>query len=225
MEIPEVKAAGKDSKRINVEVAIPNFESIVREKVKIICMKLVESEPLLTKYDTVVGDGDCGLTFERGAKQVLISMENGRLPTNHPVIFFESLADEISSSMGGTSGILLEICFRKMSSYLNSSRISAIDINDIENAFEEGVKAISFYGGANVGSRTMLDALYPAVFAMKSDGNKNPATVAMEGAQSTATMSTASAGRSNYLNEDTLLGTPDPGAIAVAIALSCIYND
>lgn len=222
VEIPEVNAPGKDTKKVNVDVAIPNFESNLREKVKRICMKLVESEPLLTKYDTVVGDGDCGMTFERGAKQVLSSLEDRRLPTNHPVVFFESLADEISSSMGGTSGILLEICFRKMSSHLNSIR-NAIDVKDIENAFEEGVKAISFYGGANVGSRTMLDALYPAVLAMKS-GSNNPATVAMEGAQSTATMSNASAGRSNYLSQDTLLGTPDPGAIAVSIALSCIYN-
>ena len=224
MEIPEVKAPGKGSKKVTVDVAIPNFESIVREKVKMICMKLVASEPLLTKYDTVVGDGDCGLTFERGAKHVLSSLENGKLPTKHPVLFFESLADEISTSMGGTSGILLEICFRKMSSYLNGS-VSAIDVKCIENAFEEGVKAISFYGGAKVGSRTMLDALYPAVFAMKSGGDSNPGTVAMEGAQSTATMSIASAGRSNYLSQNTLLGTPDPGAVAVGIVLSCIYND
>lgn len=223
VDIPEVNAPGKDTKKVNVDIAIPNFELKLREKVKRICMKLVESEPLLTKYDTVVGDGDCGMTFKRGAKQVLSSLEERRLPTNHPVLFFESLADEISSSMGGTSGILLEICFRKMSSHLNSNR-NAIGVKEIENAFEEGVKAISFYGGANVGSRTMLDALYPAVLAMKS-GNNNPATVAMEGAQSTATMSSASAGRSNYLSQDTLLGTPDPGAIAVSIALSCIYNN
>lgn len=224
MEIPEVKAPGKDSKKVTVDVAIPNFGSIVREKVEMTCMKLVASEPLLTKYDTVVGDGDCGLTFERGAKHVLSSLKNRKLQTEHPVLFFESLADEISTSMGGTSGILLEICFRKMSSYLNGS-VSAIDVKCIENAFEEGVKAISFYGGAKAGSRTMLDALYPAVFAMKSGGDSNPGTVAMEGAQSTATMSTASAGRSNYLSQNTLLGTPDPGAVAVGIVLSCIYND
>jgi hypothetical protein len=45
---------------------------------------------------------------------------------------------------------------------------------------------------------------------------------AREGANSTASMKTASAGRSNYLNAETLEGTPDPGAVAVAIVLEAL---
>ena len=44
----------------------------------------------------------------------------------------------------------------------------------------------------------------------------------MKGADGTASMGSASAGRSNYLSEDALSGTPDPGAVAVGLVLTAI---
>jgi dihydroxyacetone kinase len=72
----------------------------------------------------------------------------------------------------------------------------------------------------------MLDALVPAALALvESGGSITPAaTKAREGADSTASMGLASAGRSNYLSEETLKGTPDPGAVAVAIALEAMSS-
>ena len=178
---------------------------------------LAEAEELLTKYDTIVGDGDCGITMKRGATKVL----EGGIPTDHPVLMFASLADAISSSMGGTSGVLLELMFRKMSSTL--SRNDQITAKEIALAFQAGVDAVSLYGGATVGARTMLDALVPAAASLVSHGNlAEAAKKAREGADSTASMKTASAGRSNYLNAESLEGTPDPGAVAVAIIMESL---
>jgi len=82
---------------------------------------------------------------------------------------------------------------------------------------------VSLYGGAKVGSRTMLDALFPAAEALASSkGLEAAAKAARAGVESTARMKTASAGRSNYLSEDSLKGTPDPGAEAVAIVLESL---
>merc|ERR1712203_1327609 len=97
-----------------------------------------------------------------------------------------------------------------------------IDAKRMEEAFEEGVNAVSFYGGATAGSRTMLDALFPAVEALKK-GEDCP-KAARDGAQATAEMGSASAGRSNYLNADTLSGTPDPGAVAAGLVLTAVYD-
>ena len=187
---------------------------------KAAAQKLVDSESLLTKYDTIVGDGDCGITMKRGGEEIL----KRSLKNSHPVPFFVDIADAVASSMGGTSGILLELMFRKMASVI--SKADQIDSTTIATAFSEGVEAVSLYGGAKVGARTMLDALVPAATELLNSGNLvSAAKSAREGADSTASMKAASAGRSNYLSEDSLVGTPDPGATAVALVLESIANN
>mmetsp|Transcript_8913 Transcript_8913/g.10315 ORF Transcript_8913/g.10315 Transcript_8913/m.10315 type:complete len:616 (-) Transcript_8913:199-2046(-) len=214
----------------NIPVQIDNFSTKATYAIKAACTKLIESESMLTKYDTIVGDGDCGLTMERGAKEILLQLESSKVSTAHPITLFHNLADAVSASMGGTSGVLIELMFRKMSIFLLNSTSAtgsgSIDVSKLMKAFEAGVDAVSFYGGASKGSRTMLDALLPAVEVMKaaSSSLEEVAKVAVDGAEGTASMKSASAGRSNYLNEDALSGTPDPGAIAVGLVLSAIYN-
>jgi dihydroxyacetone kinase len=69
----------------------------------------------------------------------------------------------------------------------------------------------------------MLDALVPAASVLVETNNlKEAAAKAKSGAESTAQMKAASAGRSNYLSEETLEGTPDPGAVAVSIVMEAI---
>ena len=182
---------------------------------------LGEAEADLTKYDTIVGDGDCGITMKRGATEVEDRVTNGSIPTDHPVTMFSSMADAVSDSMGGTSGILLELMFRKISSTL--SRCDSIGEGEMSQAFQVGVDAISLYGGATVGARTMLDALVPAAKALvETNSLTEAAGVAKIGADGTADMKAASAGRSNYLSEETLRGTPDPGAMAVSIVFEAL---
>jgi triose/dihydroxyacetone kinase / FAD-AMP lyase (cyclizing) len=91
-------------------------------------------------------------------------------------------------------------------------------------AFLAGVEAVSLYGGATVGSRTVLDALTPTSIELYETGSlKQAALKAHEGADSTTAMTVASAGRSNYLSEETLIGTPDP--VALAIVMEYIADD
>jgi dihydroxyacetone kinase len=123
--------------------------------------------------------------------------------------------------MGGTSGVLLELMFRKMSTSL--ARSETITQTELCQAVQDGVDVVSLYGGATVGSRTMLDALVPMAQALvDSQDLQLAASKAREGADGTATMKSASAGRSNYLSEDTLSGTPDPGACAAAIVAEAL---
>jgi dihydroxyacetone kinase len=159
--------------------------------------------------------------MKRGATEVETRLNNGSIPTDHPVTMFAAMADAVSASMGGTSGVLLELMFRKIGSTL--SRCETIGAAEMSQAFQAGVDAISLYGGATVGARTMLDALVPAASVLVETNNlKEAAAKAKSGAESTAQMKAASAGRSNYLSEETLEGTPDPGAVAVSIVMEAI---
>eukprot|EP00593_Proboscia_inermis_P014963 CAMPEP_0171305772 /NCGR_PEP_ID=MMETSP0816-20121228/15614_1 /TAXON_ID=420281 /ORGANISM="Proboscia inermis, Strain CCAP1064/1" /LENGTH=163 /DNA_ID=CAMNT_0011786823 /DNA_START=164 /DNA_END=655 /DNA_ORIENTATION=- len=159
--------------------------------------------------------------MKRGATEVEDRINNGGIPTDHPVTMFSSMADAISDSMGGTSGILLELMFRKMSSTL--SRCDSIGVAEMSQAVQAGVDAISLYGGATVGARTMLDALVPAAKSLvETNSLSDASSLAKIGADGTADMKVASAGRSNYLSEETLKGTPDPGAMAVSIVFKAL---
>uniref|UniRef100_A0A6T8PBK9 DhaL domain-containing protein n=1 Tax=Proboscia inermis TaxID=420281 RepID=A0A6T8PBK9_9STRA len=221
-ERPEV-AVDRDAKPA---IAIPplNLPSFVQSSKALVLRavkSLGEAEAELTKYDTIVGDGDCGITMKRGATEIEDRINNGRIPTDHPVTMFSSMADAISDSMGGTSGILLELMFRKMSSTL--SRCDSIGVAEMSQAVQAGVDAISLYGGATVGARTMLDALVPAAKSLvETNSLSDASSLAKIGADGTADMKVASAGRSNYLSEETLKGTPDPGAMAVSIVFKAL---
>ena len=221
IERPEIVVDESKAELALPPVMIGDFESHAKALVARAAKELGDHEAMLTRYDTIVGDGDCGITMKRGATEVAERLEKGMIPTSHPVLMYAALADAVSASMGGTSGVLIELMFRKMSSTL--SRSDSIGVKQLSEAFQAGVEAISLYGGATVGSRTMLDALVPAAAALvETNDLKQAASKAKWGADGTAEMDKATAGRSNYLSQETLKGTPDPGAIAVSIVLEAI---
>jgi len=217
-EVPEVVVDEEAVALNKPKLVVEGFAETAKVRAIACAEKLAEAEPLLTELDLKVGDGDCGITMKRGSTEVLERLKSGKIPVDHPVPMFAAIADAVSASMGGTSGVLIELMFRKMGSTL--SRAEKIDVAELCNAFQAGVNAVSFYGGAQVGSRTMLDALVPGATALvETKDLVTAAAKAKEGADSTASMKSASAGRSNYLSEDSLFGTADPGAVAVAIVM------
>jgi dihydroxyacetone kinase len=114
--------------------------------------------------------------------------------------------------MGGSSGILLSIGVSAMGATLASAATT-----DWPAALLEGVHRIQYYGGAKAGDRTMIDALLPAATALQAGENlAAAAAAARRGADSTATMKSARAGRSSYVPEAALRGVPDPGAVPMA---------
>jgi triose/dihydroxyacetone kinase / FAD-AMP lyase (cyclizing) len=100
-----------------------------------IVMKIIELEPLLTEYDTICGDGDCGHVMKKGGSKVLELMNTLLLdfPTTTTTLTASSLCEKlavaISGSMGGTSGALIEICCRAMASYfIASNEVSIVSL-------------------------------------------------------------------------------------------------
>jgi triose/dihydroxyacetone kinase / FAD-AMP lyase (cyclizing) len=90
---------------------------------------------------------------------------------------------------------------------------------------------VKFYGGADAGMRTMLDALIPFSTALSEASDSGDSSsafaaavqAARTGAEATRHME-AQAGRANYVKQGSLEGVPDPGAVAVAVALEGILS-
>eukprot|EP00183_Erythrolobus_madagascarensis_P002257 CAMPEP_0185849564 /NCGR_PEP_ID=MMETSP1354-20130828/4035_1 /TAXON_ID=708628 /ORGANISM="Erythrolobus madagascarensis, Strain CCMP3276" /LENGTH=267 /DNA_ID=CAMNT_0028550119 /DNA_START=57 /DNA_END=860 /DNA_ORIENTATION=+ len=191
----------------------------LRDAIRAAAEAVVAAEPDLTAADLIVGDGDCGLTLKQGAERVLEDLDS--YPVNDAANTLVALGTSVASSMGGTSGVLYSLGFNAAATAL-SARVASGGTSSTEHwlaALKAGGDAISFYGGAKAGMRTMLDALFPAAEAQTA---ADAAEAAVKGAKSTADMGKAGAGRSSYIKGEDLMGTADPGATAVGVWLSAI---
>jgi dihydroxyacetone kinase len=99
-----------------VQIVVPEY---AHQAISAACNALIALEPTLTQYDTVCGDGDCGLSLKAGATFVLERLQVGSESDTQWGNIFTSLADSVSLSMGGTLGAIIEILFRAMAVSLN----------------------------------------------------------------------------------------------------------
>ncbi|MEZ5415273.1 MAG: dihydroxyacetone kinase subunit DhaK [Opitutaceae bacterium] len=174
-----------------------------------VCAALAAGESEFNELDRRIGDGDTGSTFATAARAVSEAMARGELPLAEPAALCSALGDLLSRNMGASSGVLLSIGFTA------AGRASA-DGAGWPAGFRTGLDRMCEYGGAAPGDRTMIDALAPAVDAWPQGGLAAAAQAARTGADATATMARAQAGRSSYVNARNLAGVPDPGAMAMA---------
>ncbi|KIJ67438.1 hypothetical protein HYDPIDRAFT_173958 [Hydnomerulius pinastri MD-312] len=201
-------------------------EEVVRG-VRGACESVFRAEAEMTRFDTVVGDGDCGETFVGGGRAIIAALEARTLdPGSMPPAVFVSKAGEIlEGSMGGTIGALFAIFFTAWSIALRSPPSSS----PAHSPLNEALLALGKHTPARPGDRTVVDALFPLCSSVsapqapdKGDTRAllDTALVATKkGAESTRGMR-ARLGRASYVTsgED---GEgegvpPDPGAWGVA---------
>jgi triose/dihydroxyacetone kinase / FAD-AMP lyase (cyclizing) len=120
---------------------------------------LLAAETQLNALDAASGDGDCGTSMAGGARAVLAALDDGSLSGDGAALL-AGLGATIEPAMGGTSGALFAIM---LAAAAGSLAQPSPDAAAWAAALAAGVSAASRYGGAQVGDRTMLDALIPAV--------------------------------------------------------------
>ena len=172
------------------------------------CELFMSMQDDLNALDAKTGDGDTGSTVAGAARNLKSILDELPLANTHHL--YRALGDHLSVSMGGSSGVLLAILFSAAS---DASGSGASDVQ----ALRDGVARMMSYGGAELGDRTMVDALVPALDSLLASGSvKEAANAAREGANSTSRMTQARSGRSTYVPASSLEGVTDPGAEAVA---------
>lgn len=170
---------------------------------------LVDLENRLNALDAKVGDGDTGSTFAEGAREIIHLLEQGALPLNNTAQLLQLVGERLATVMGGSSGVLMSIFFTAAGQAVHDGK-------SLPEALLRGLHQMKHYGGADLGDRTLIDALQPALEALRDSGLDAAASAAKAGAAKTATMQTAGAGRSSYVNSESLEGVTDPGAVAIA---------
>ncbi|CAN1201086.1 Putative 3,4-dihydroxy-2-butanone kinase [Linum perenne] len=204
--------------------AEPSEQGIILEvAIEAAASAVINLKDPLNEWDGKVGDGDCGSTMYRGATAILEDMKK-YYPVNDPAETINEMASSISRVMGGTSGIIYTILAKAAYASLKANTHSAVTSKQWGEALEASITAVSKYGGASAGYRTLLDALIPAseVLQQRLRAGDDPITAfllsseaALSGAESTKSMQ-AQAGRSSYVSLEIVASVPDPGAMAAA---------
>ncbi|KAI9755080.1 MAG: hypothetical protein M4579_004419 [Chaenotheca gracillima] len=179
---------------------------------------LIKAEPEVTKYDTVAGDGDCGVGLKRGAEAILQLLSGSGL-SEDAVVSVSRIAQVVEKSMDGTSGALYSIFLNALASSLRlQSKSSATDVSAAvwSAALVESMRSLKKYTPAQPGDRTLVDALHPFVQTLRSSGDtKAAAEAARAGSDSTKGMR-ASLGRTVYVGGEVWQEVPDPGAYGLS---------
>jgi dihydroxyacetone kinase-like protein len=176
-----------------------------------------EHRQQLTELDAAVGDGDFGISLDRGFTAV--QAELAAKPPADIRSVFQNVAGILIRTMGGTAGPLLGTFFlRAGAACAGKSELAPADVVAL---FQAGVEGIQQRGKAALGDKTMLDALLPAVAAMRGalDAGSGLAEILERGAaaaeagmRETIAMQ-ARKGRGSYLGERSV-GHQDAGATA-----------
>ena len=201
----------------------------VRRALEAVVETLIAHRDELTDLDREVGDGDLGISLARGAAAVLA--ECPEYPGDRgPAAVLRATSATVRRSVGGTSGPLYAILLLRAAAALDEAG-PGDPARAWSGALQAGTDGVREVGGAEVGDRTMVDALAPAAeafaAALTAGASGRAALAAAADAARAGTQGTAAVrarlGRSSYLG-DRVIGHPDPGAHAVALWLASVAS-
>lgn len=194
---------------------------VLEKMLRTACEAVIASEPDLTKWDTEMGDGDCGETVKAGATYLLAALDEEKVAAEGSVnAVLAALEDITESRMGGTLGGILGILFTSLRGAISMTADASSSQTLLwANALSSALASLRRYTPAQVGDRTIMDTLIPFAEALHSGSLATAADAAMKGAESTRKIAPR-LGRATYVGvTDGQELPPDPGAWAAAVVV------
>jgi dihydroxyacetone kinase-like protein len=192
------------------------------EWIKSVASVLSENRDYLIQLDAAIGDADHGANMDRGFKKVIEKMPE--FADKDIGTIFKSVGMNLLSTVGGAGGPLYGTFFLQMG--MKSAGKMELTLEDWTTALEAGIAGVVMRGKAELGDKTMVDALTPALNSLKQSVQDhqtfgaalaNSAQAAKEGMLATIPW-VARKGRASYLGERSA-GHQDPGATSSYLIL------
>ena len=203
-----------------------NKEQII-QWLQTVATVLEENKDYLTELDAAIGDADHGINMNRGFQKVLTQLPT---VTNKDIgSIFKTVSMTLISTIGGASGPLYGTLFLRASAVVTGK--SELTTEDMNKVFAAAVEGVVQRGKANLGDKTMLDALSPAANTFTEavangssflDSLKQAVDAAESGMKNTIPM-LAKKGRASYLG-DRSIGHQDPGATSIYLILKALLD-
>jgi dihydroxyacetone kinase-like protein len=195
----------------------------IEDWMKRFAAEVAENRAYLTKLDGAIGDGDHGTNMDRGMKKALEKLE--ATDSDDIGASLKVVGMALVSSVGGAAGPLYGTLFLQMGQA--AAGRSELDLAGFTEALDAGIQGVIKRGKAEPGDKTMLDALGPALEALRAaDGDDvaaaldRAADAAREGMEATVPL-VARKGRASYLGERSA-GHQDPGATSSHLLLKTV---
>ena len=190
--------------------------------VKAIASVIGENSKYLTELDAAIGDADHGANMERGFKAVTNKLPE--ISDKDIGTIFKTVGMTLISTVGGAGGPLYGTFFLQVG--MKTAGKMELSLMDWADALEAALNGVIMRGKAELGDKTMVDALTPAVAALKQSIQENQsinkalelsAEAAQQGMEGTIPL-VARKGRASYLGERSA-GHQDPGATSSFLIL------
>lgn len=182
-----------------------------------IANKIIANKPYLTEVDSAVGDGDHGIGMAGGMQKVRRKMAKMEEEQNAYALF-EAAGKAMLMSMGGASGVIFGSLYLAGAKGMEAKAV--LNAEDLAKMERKSLAAIQERGKAEVGDKTMVDALAPAVEALEANSGKGllemlraAEAAAKQGVENTKNYQ-AKFGRAKSLMERAI-GFQDAGATSV----------
>ena len=194
----------------------------VRDWIRAYASEIAEHRAELVRLDTAIGDGDHGTNMDRGMRKAVEKLDGTEGEDIGALLKAVGMA--LVSSVGGAAGPLYGTLFLQMG--MASAGREELDLAGWTAALEAGVKGVQMRGKAEPGDKTMVDALVPALEALRAAGDdgggladalRRSAAAAEEGMRATIPLE-ARRGRASYLGPRSV-GHQDPGATSTQLLL------
>lgn len=201
--------------------ALAQAELVVRT----VAQTVVDNEQYFCDLDAAAGDGDFGYSLARGFEVVISDWDE--LDRSNPGTLLKKTAIVLTKRIGGTSGPIWGTAFLRAGSSLGDNQDPSGE--DVVAALRASIEGIKQRGNADLGDKTLLDSLSPAVDELDAalpEGSTaalgRAAKVARSSAEATTGM-LAQRGRASYTG-DRSRDSPDAGAIAVAVLFEAVLE-
>jgi phosphoenolpyruvate---glycerone phosphotransferase subunit DhaL len=190
--------------------------------VKAVASVIGENSTYLTELDAAIGDADHGANMDRGFKAVMKKMPE--VSDKDIGTIFKTVGMTLISTVGGAGGPLYGTFFLQVG--MKTAGKMELNLTDWADALEAALNGVIMRGKAELGDKTMVDALTPAVAALKQSipasqpinkALELSAEAARQGMESTIPL-VARKGRASYLGERSA-GHQDPGATSSFLIL------
>ncbi|MBQ9634071.1 MAG: dihydroxyacetone kinase subunit L [Schwartzia sp.] len=185
-----------------------------------------ENAQFLTDLDNAIGDGDHGINLARGFKKVEEDLPG--VADKDIGAILKKTGMSLVSTVGGASGPLYGTAFMKAGDAVKDKQ--EVTAEDFLAMLEAGIGGVQLRGKAVKGEKTMLDAMIPALDAMREAGTADTKAMlaagvkaAKEGIEYTKTI-IATKGRASYLGERSI-GHQDPGATSFTVMLETVAGN
>jgi phosphoenolpyruvate---glycerone phosphotransferase subunit DhaL len=188
---------------------------------------IADNKDYLTQLDSAIGDADHGANMDRGFKAALAKLPS--VADKDIGTLFKSVGMTLVQTVGGAGGPLYGTFFMQAgTATANKMELTA---GDWSAALEAALSGVVARGKAQPGDKTMVDALTPALNALKQAVNDGAdqneclrrSTLAAEQGMKDTIPLVARKGRASYLGERSA-GHQDPGATSSYLLLKAAMD-